>query len=94
MLLGISFTPREAGEHLVNVKRTGNHIQGSPFKINVLNQEIGDSSKVKVIGDALKQGKTHTENEFIIDTKEAGKKKTSFLTISIPKEILIRKKQF
>jgi filamin len=70
--LGISFTPREAGEHLVNVKRTGNHIQGSPFKINVLDREIGDSSKVKVTGNALKEGKTQVANEFVIDTKEAG----------------------
>ncbi|XP_035216492.1 filamin-A-like isoform X2 [Stegodyphus dumicola] len=70
--LGISFTPREAGEHLVNVKRTGNHIQGSPFKINVLDREIGDASKVKVIGNAIKEGKTHTANEFTIDTREAG----------------------
>lgn len=55
------------------MKRTGNHIQGSPFKINVLDREIGDSSKVKVVGNALKEGKTHTANEFVIDTKEAGK---------------------
>lgn len=72
-IIGISFTPREAGEHLVNVKRLGNHIQGSPFKINVLDAEIGDASKVKIIGDALKQGKTQTANEFKIDTREAGK---------------------
>ncbi|GIY01877.1 filamin-A [Caerostris darwini] len=70
--LGISFTPREAGPHLVNVKRTGNHIQGSPFTINVLDQEIGDATKVKVIGDAIREGKTHVANEFKIDTKEAG----------------------
>ncbi|GFR00533.1 filamin-A [Trichonephila clavata] len=70
--LGISFTPREAGPHLVNVKRTGNHIQGSPFTINVLDQEIGDATKVKVIGDAIREGKTHVPNEFKIDTKEAG----------------------
>lgn len=72
-IIGISFTPREAGEHLVNVKRLGNHIQGSPFKINVLDAEIGDASKVKIIGDTLKQGKTQTANEFKIDTREAGK---------------------
>ncbi|GFU29293.1 filamin-A, partial [Nephila pilipes] len=70
--LGISFTPREAGPHLVNVKRQGNHIQGSPFTINVLDQEIGDASKVKVIGDSIREGKTHVANEFKIDTKEAG----------------------
>ncbi|KAF8782497.1 filamin-A-like isoform X2 [Argiope bruennichi] len=70
--LGISFTPREAGPHLVNVKRQGNHIQGSPFTINVLDQEIGDATKVKVSGDAIREGKTHVANEFKIDTKEAG----------------------
>ncbi|XP_067124657.1 LOW QUALITY PROTEIN: filamin-A-like [Centruroides vittatus] len=70
--LGISFTPREVGEHLVNVKRVGKHIQGSPFNINVLEREVGDATKVKVSGNALKEGKTHTENEFKIDTKEAG----------------------
>ncbi|CAL1273258.1 unnamed protein product [Larinioides sclopetarius] len=70
--LGISFTPREAGPHLVNVKRQGNHIQGSPFTINVLDQEIGDANKVKVSGDAIREGKTHVANEFKIDTKEAG----------------------
>lgn len=57
----------------MNVKRLGNHIQGSPFKINVLDAEIGDASKVKIIGDTLKQGKTQTANEFKIDTREAGK---------------------
>lgn len=70
--LGISFTPRETGEHLINVKRMGHHIQGSPFKINVLDREIGDASKVKVTGKALTEGATQTKNEFFIDTREAG----------------------
>ncbi|KAK8788624.1 hypothetical protein V5799_021603 [Amblyomma americanum] len=70
--LGISFTPREVGEHLINVKRTGSHITGSPFKINVLEREIGDASKVKVQGKALTEGATQTRNEFTIDTREAG----------------------
>jgi len=70
--LGISFTPRESGEHSINVKRRGKHITGSPFKINVLEREIGNSSKVRVKGNALKEGKTHQDNEFVIDTKNAG----------------------
>lgn len=70
--LGISFTPRETGEHLINVKRVGTHITGSPFKINVLPQEIGDASKVKVTGKALSEGATQVRNEFSIDTREAG----------------------
>ena len=70
--LGISFTPRENGQHLVNVKRMGTHINGSPFKINVLDREIGDASKVRVTGKGLKEGKTQTSNELLVDTKEAG----------------------
>ncbi|XP_015782662.1 filamin-A isoform X2 [Tetranychus urticae] len=70
--LGISFTPRECGEHCIHVKRMGKHISGSPFKINVLEREIGDASKVMVSGNALKEGHTHVDNEFVIDTKEAG----------------------
>lgn len=70
--LGISFTPRECGEHCIHIKRLGKHISGSPFKINVLEREIGDASKVSVSGPALKEGRTHINNEFLIDTKEAG----------------------
>lgn len=70
--LGISFTPREVGEHLVSVKRMGTHIANSPFKITVGEKEVGDASKVKITGKALTEGVTHTENQFTIDTREAG----------------------
>ncbi|GBP12229.1 Filamin-A [Eumeta japonica] len=70
--IGISFTPREAGQHTVSVKKMGNHIQNSPFNITVQSQEVGDAKKVKVAGTALKEGKTHTENTFTVDTKNAG----------------------
>ena len=43
---GISFTPKEVGEHLVSVKRSGKHIANSPFKINVSPSDVGDASKV------------------------------------------------
>ncbi|XP_043237014.1 filamin-A-like isoform X4 [Amphibalanus amphitrite] len=70
--LGISFTPREIGQHLVMVKKKGVEIAGSPFKIVVSPKEVGDASKVKVEGAALKEGKTHQDNKVLIDTKEAG----------------------
>lgn len=70
--IGISFTPRECGDHMVNVKKLGNHIQGSPFKINVLENDIGDSKNVKISGPGLKEGKTKTANKISIDTKDAG----------------------
>lgn len=70
--MGISFTPREIGEHLVTVKRLGKHIQNSPFKVQVAEREVGDAKKVKVTGDALKGGKTHVDNRFTVDTRNAG----------------------
>ncbi|XP_032664759.1 filamin-A isoform X4 [Odontomachus brunneus] len=68
----VSFTPREAGEHTVGVKRMGKHIPNSPFKIDVKDREVGDAKKVKVSGPGLQEGKTHVENNFSIDTKNAG----------------------
>ncbi|XP_025994672.1 filamin-A isoform X4 [Solenopsis invicta] len=68
----VSFTPREAGEHTVGVKRMGKHIPNSPFKIDVKDREVGDAKKVKVSGPGLKEGKTHVENNFSIDTRNAG----------------------
>ena len=69
---GISFTPRETGEHLVSVKRNGKHIKNSPFKIKVKPEDVGDANKVSVTGPALSEGKTHQDNTFHIDTKDAG----------------------
>ncbi|CAG0912725.1 unnamed protein product [Notodromas monacha] len=70
--LGISFTPREVGEHTVSVKKMGNHINKSPFKIHVGELEVGDARKVIVKGAALKEGRTHEENQFFVDTRDAG----------------------
>ena len=70
--IGISFTPREVGDHLVSVKNNGKHISNSPFKIYVNPQEVGDASRVKVSGDGLQMGRTHIFNKFQINTKSAG----------------------
>lgn len=70
--IGISFTPRETGEHVVHVKRLGQQIKNSPFKIVVSEKEVGNAKKVKVTGSALTEGKTNVENSFVIDTRNAG----------------------
>ncbi|XP_076078673.1 filamin-A-like isoform X14 [Mytilus galloprovincialis] len=70
--LGISFTPREVGVHLVNVYRNGHHIQNSPFQITVGESELGNASKVKVSGPGLEKGMANELNEFTVDTKDAG----------------------
>ena len=71
--LGISFTPREAGEHLVSVFRDGKHIKNSPFRIEVRQSEIGDASRVKLYGNGLSVGAANKINEFYVNTKDAGK---------------------
>uniref|UniRef100_W5KSA5 Filamin C n=1 Tax=Astyanax mexicanus TaxID=7994 RepID=W5KSA5_ASTMX len=70
--IGISFTPKEVGEHVVSVKKNGKHVTNSPFKIMVGQSEIGDASKVKVFGKGLVEGHTFEVAEFIVDTRSAG----------------------
>nr|XP_015207867.1 PREDICTED: filamin-C isoform X2 [Lepisosteus oculatus] len=70
--IGISFTPKEVGEHVVSVKKNGKHVTNSPFKIMVGQSEIGDASKVKVSGKGLIEGHTFEVSEFIVDTRNAG----------------------
>ncbi|KAI2665485.1 Filamin-C [Labeo rohita] len=70
--IGISFTPKEVGEHVVSVKKNGKHVTNSPFKIMVGQSEIGDASKVKVFGKGLIEGHTFEVAEFIVDTRSAG----------------------
>ncbi|KAK1906400.1 Filamin-C [Dissostichus eleginoides] len=70
--IGISFTPKEVGEHVVSVKKSGKHVTNSPFKIMVGQSEIGDASKVKVFGEGLMEGHTFEMAEFIVDTRNAG----------------------
>ena len=76
---GITFTPHETGEHLVNVFRNGKHIANSPFKIMVGESELGNASKVKVSGSGLTEGMANEINEFIVDTREAGQYLLGFI---------------
>lgn len=69
---GISFTPREVGDHWVSVFRNGHPIPGSPFKIVISGAEVGNARKVKVFGRGITTGLANEVNEFTIDTKEAG----------------------
>lgn len=58
---------------MIHVRRHGTEITGSPFKIGVLDCEIGDSTRVTTSGAGLTQATTHKHNDFVISTKEAGK---------------------
>ncbi|KAM9705439.1 LOW QUALITY PROTEIN: filamin-C-like [Menidia menidia] len=70
--IGISFTPKEVGEHVVSVKKNGKHVTNSPFKIMVGQSQIGDASKVKVYGQGLAEGHTLQVSQFMVDTRNAG----------------------
>lgn len=76
---GISFTPHETGIHRVNVYKDRSHIPGSPFKIEVSRNEVGDASKVRVYGEGLYRGMPNQINEFVVDTRDAGMQKLSHL---------------
>ncbi|XP_044538678.1 filamin-A [Gracilinanus agilis] len=70
--VGISFVPKEIGEHLVNVKKQGQHVPNSPITVMISQSEIGDASRVRVSGQGLHEGRTFEPAEFIIDTRDAG----------------------
>ncbi|XP_075430929.1 filamin-B isoform X1 [Ascaphus truei] len=70
--IGISFIPREVGEHLVSIKKNGRHVPNSPISIMVYQSEIGDASRVKVSGPGLTEGRTFEMSDFVVDTREAG----------------------
>lgn len=70
---GISFTPKEVGEHEVSVRKNNVHVANSPFKIMVGQSEIGEASRVKAYGKGLVEAHTLEMAEFIVDTRNAGK---------------------
>ncbi|XP_069025341.1 filamin-A isoform X4 [Embiotoca jacksoni] len=70
--VGISFVPKEIGEHLVNIKKNGRHIPSSPISVMINQSEIGDASRVHVSGPGLSEARTFEPAEFFIDTREAG----------------------
>lgn len=69
---GVSFVPKEIGEHLVNIKKNGRHIPSSPISVMIKQSEIADASRVCVSGQGLSDARTFEPAEFIIDTRDAG----------------------
>ncbi|XP_056278637.1 filamin-A isoform X2 [Pseudoliparis swirei] len=70
--VGISFVPKEIGEHFVNIKKNGRHIPSSPISVLINQSELGDAGRVRVSGPGLDEARTFEPAEFIIDTREAG----------------------
>ncbi|XP_044307317.1 filamin-B isoform X4 [Varanus komodoensis] len=70
--IGISFIPREVGEHLVSIMKNGSHVPNSPVSIMVVQSEIGDARRARVSGRGLVEGRTFEMCDFIVDTRDAG----------------------
>ena len=87
MFTGISFTPKEVGEHEVSVRKNGLHVANSPFKIMVGQSEIGEASRVKAFGKGLVEAHTFEMAEFFVDTRNAGK----ILRFHIPSKTRLKK---
>jgi len=59
------------GEYTVNIQFDEEHVVGSPLKVSVQGELIIDTSKVKVTGSNLKEGRNRQLNTVIIDPREA-----------------------
>ncbi|XP_032809983.2 filamin-C-like [Petromyzon marinus] len=70
--IGISFSPKEVGEHLVSVREGGRHVPSSPFRVAVGASEVGDARRVRASGLGLEEARTCEAAEFIVDTRYAG----------------------
>lgn len=70
--LSVSFTPQETGEHFVTVKKSGNHVNGSPFSVMVSGPGPADPSKVVCSGPGLSDGVAGKPCSFLINTRDAG----------------------
>ncbi|VDK87865.1 unnamed protein product [Litomosoides sigmodontis] len=70
--IGVSFTPREEGEHLVTVKKNGQITPKSPFRIKVDKSQVGDASKVTVSGKGKSIAICQQYNDVAVDTRNAG----------------------
>ncbi|KAK0399999.1 hypothetical protein QR680_003307 [Steinernema hermaphroditum] len=70
--IGVSFTPREVGEHLITVKKDGCILPKCPFRIKVDKSQVGDASKVVCSGPGIGSATSQSFNEIIVDTTKAG----------------------
>uniref|UniRef100_A0A183UQL7 Filamin-A n=1 Tax=Toxocara canis TaxID=6265 RepID=A0A183UQL7_TOXCA len=65
--IGVSFTPREEGEHLITVKKDGRVLPKAPFRV-----KVGDASKVVVTGSGKANAICQQFNDIVVDTRKAG----------------------
>lgn len=65
------FQPKKRGTYMIEVIQDGTKFQGSPFQIQVGDNEVCTPSKVKCTGH-VREGLANMWNEIIINVHEAG----------------------
>ncbi|XP_066922248.1 filamin-A-like isoform X11 [Clytia hemisphaerica] len=72
----VSFVPKEAGKHLIHIKKHGKDVGDSPYVVIVKPEDVAmgkpDASKVKCHGPGLRGGKPNKRSDFTVDTRDAG----------------------
>lgn len=61
----VNFVPKESGVHYVHVTLNGNHVPGSPYPVQV-GQQDADASRVRAYGDGLHKGQTGKKHDGIV----------------------------
>ena len=73
IIVGLAaFTPKSRGLYTIEVTKEDHPINGSPFKINVGDNQISNAAHVQLSGNCMKQGKANELNEIPIDISKAG----------------------
>jgi len=72
----VRFVPKEEGVHHLHARLNGIHIPGSPFKLEVVqnnnNNLSDDPSSVAICGLGIERGTTGQPSKFVIDTSGVG----------------------
>lgn len=66
------FQPKVRGKYVVNVTAEGSPIQGSPFKIDVRDDQLCKAVQVKVSGQGKADAEANIWNDICIDVSGAG----------------------
>lgn len=67
----VNFTPKMTGNHILNIKYQRNHISGSPYKINVKEEQKGSADLVTASGSGIHGGRTNVPCIFKVDTSKS-----------------------
>jgi len=83
----VSYTPQLPGDYKISVHVKGKQIKNSPYKVTVVGDSDPKLKRVALVtcqGKGILTGKCNTQNEFIVDTREANLDGGLVITIKNP----------